>query len=248
MNNRLVIIPTFNEKANIENLLAQVRALPIKFDVLIIDDNSPDGTAGIIKQIQQSNPNIFLVSRKEKLGLGTAYITGFKWALEKTYEFIFEMDADLSHNPGDLVRLYQALIDEQADMVVGSRYISGVNVINWPLGRVLISYMASMYVRLITGLKIKDTTAGFKCYRRIILETIDLNDVRSKGYVFQIEMKFLTWKYGFKIIEIPIIFTNRVKGISKMSGGIFNEAIWGVFKLKWNSLFKSYNRNSLNDS
>ncbi len=248
MNNRLVIIPTFNEKANIENLLAQVRALPIKFDVLIIDDNSPDGTAGIIKQIQQSNPNIFLVSRKEKLGLGTAYITGFKWALEKTYEFIFEMDADLSHNPGDLVRLYQALIDEQADMVVGSRYISGVNVINWPLGRVLISYMASMYVRLITGLKIKDTTAGFKCYRRIILETIDLNDVRSKGYVFQIEMKFLTWKYGFKIIEIPIIFTNRVKGVSKMSGGIFNEAIWGVFKLKWNSLFKSYNRNSLNDS
>jgi dolichol-phosphate mannosyltransferase len=240
MTNRLVIIPTYNEKENITHVLDRIHALPESFDILIIDDHSPDGTAEIIKRIQKERPNLYLIEREGKLGLGTAYIKGFQFALEKGYEFIFEMDADLSHNPDDLLRLYQALVKENADLAIGSRYISGVNVINWPLGRVIMSYLASIYVRLITGLKIKDTTAGFKCYRNTVLETIHLDRIKSKGYVFQIEMKFHAWKYGFKIIEVPIVFTNREKGVSKMSGGIFNEAVWGVIKLKFKSFFRSY--------
>ena len=244
MNDRLVIIPTYNEKENIDDLFNRLISLPVAFDILFVDDNSPDGTAELIKFYQKQNPGIYLIERESKMGLGTAYIKGFKWALEKDYEYIFEMDADLSHNPEDLIRLYNAVKEKKADLAIGSRYISGVNVVNWPLGRVVMSYMASIYVRIITGLKVKDTTAGFKCYRRAILETINLNKVNSKGYVFQIEMKFLSWKYGYKILEVPIVFTNREKGLSKMSGGIFNEAIWGVFKLKWKSLFQSFDVDS----
>ncbi len=243
MNDRLVIIPTYNEKENIDNLFYRLASLPLAFNLLFIDDNSPDGTAKLIKTHQKKHPGTYLLEREGKMGLGTAYIMGFKWALEKGYEYIFEMDADLSHNPEDLIHLYNAVKEKKADLAIGSRYISGVNVVNWPLGRVIMSYMASIYVRFITGLKIKDTTAGFKCYRRSVLETINLDEVNSKGYVFQIEMKFLSWKYGYKILEIPIVFTNREKGISKMSGGIFNEAIWGVMKLKLKSLFHSYKRN-----
>lgn len=243
MNDRLVIIPTYNEKENIDNLFYRLASLPLAFNLLFIDDNSPDGTAELIKTHQKKHPGTYLLERKGKMGLGTAYIMGFKWALEKGYEYIFEMDADLSHNPEDLIHLYNAVKEKKADLAIGSRYISGVNVVNWPLGRVIMSYMASIYVRFITGLKIKDTTAGFKCYRRSVLETINLDEVNSKGYVFQIEMKFLSWKYGYKILEIPIVFTNREKGISKMSGGIFNEAIWGVMKLKLKSFFHSYKRN-----
>lgn len=240
MSNRLVIIPTYNEKDNIRLVLDRIIALPEPFDILIIDDHSPDGTAEVIKELQKDHSNVYLIEREGKLGLGTAYIRGFKYGLEHGYEFIFEMDADMSHNPDDLIRLYQALIREKADLAIGSRYISGVNVINWPLGRVIMSYLASIYVRTITGLSIKDTTAGFKCYRSGVLKTINLDGIKSKGYVFQIEMKFHSWKYGFKIIEVPIVFTNREKGVSKMSGGIFNEAVWGVIKLKLTSLFKSY--------
>ena len=222
----------------------RLASLPLAFDVLFVDDNSPDGTAKLIKAHQKKDPGIHLIEREGKMGLGTAYIKGFKWALDKGYEYIFEMDADLSHNPEDLIHLYNAVKEKKADLAIGSRYISGVNVVNWPLGRVVMSYIASMYVRLITGMKVKDTTAGFKCYRRDVLETINLDRINSKGYVFQIEMKFLSWKYGYKIVEVPIVFTNRARGLSKMSGGIFNEAIWGVLKLKWNSLFKSYDRDS----
>ena len=243
MNDRLVIIPTYNEKENIDDLFFRLASLPLAFDILLIDDNSPDGTADLIKTHQKKNPGTYLLEREGKMGLGTAYIMGFKWALEKGYEYIFEMDADLSHNPEDLMHLYNAVEEKKADLAIGSRYISGVNVVNWPLGRVVMSYMASIYVRLITGMKIRDTTAGFKCYRRSVLETINLDEVKSKGYVFQIEMKFLSLKYGYKILEIPIVFTNREKGLSKMSGGIFNEAIWGVIKLKWKSLFHSYKKN-----
>ena len=242
MDNRLVIIPTYNEKDNIGDLIERINSLPIKFDLLVVDDNSPDGTADIIRIGQNKHSNLHLIEREGKLGLGTAYITGFKWALKNGYDYIFEMDADFSHNPSDLIKLYQSVNEKGVDLAIGSRYISGVNVVNWPLGRVILSYIASAYVRFITGLKVKDTTAGFKCYRRIVLETIDLDKIRSKGYVFQVEMKFLTWKYGFIISEIPIIFTNRNRGISKMSGGIFSEAIWGVIKLKWKSFFHSYKR------
>ncbi len=242
--NPLVIIPTYNEKENINDLLNRLASLSVTFDILFVDDNSPDGTAKLVKTHQEKNPGIYIIERKGKMGLGTAYIMGFKWALDKGYEYIFEMDADLSHNPEDLIHLFNAVKGEKADLAIGSRYISGVNVVNWPLGRVVMSYIASMYVRLITGLKVRDTTAGFKCYRRSVLETINLDMVNSKGYVFQIEMKFLSWKYGYKILEVPIVFTNREKGISKMSGGIFNEAIWGVLKLKWNSLFQSFDRDS----
>lgn len=242
MDNRLVIIPTYNEKDNIGDLIERINSLPIKFDILVVDDNSPDGTADIIRIGQNKHSNLHLIEREGKLGLGTAYITGFKWALKNGYDYIFEMDADFSHNPSDLIKLYQSVNEKGVDLAIGSRYISGVNVVNWPLGRVILSYIASAYVRFITGLKVKDTTAGFKCYRRIVLETIDLDKIRSKGYVFQVEMKFLTWKYGFIISEIPIIFTNRNRGISKMSGGIFSEAIWGVIKLKWKSFFHSYKR------
>ena len=237
----LVIIPTYNEKENIEAIIKAVFSQPIRFETLIIDDGSPDGTASIVKDLQKEFPDrLHMVERAGKLGLGTAYITGFKWALERDYDFIFEMDADFSHDPKDLNQLYQACVDQGADLAIGSRYKSGVNVVNWPMGRVLMSYFASIYVRLVTGMKIMDTTAGFKCYRRKVLETIKLDKVKLIGYGFQIEMKFSTWKYGFKVVEVPIIFTDRKQGTSKMSGGIFNEALWGVIKMKISSFFKKY--------
>ena len=240
MNDSLVIIPTYNEKENIENIIKAVFELEKKFDVLIIDDGSPDGTAKIVKELQNQFPEkLFIEEREGKLGLGTAYIHGFKWAIKKGYEYISEMDADFSHNPKDLIRLQQKCT-EGYDLAVGSRYINGVAVVNWPMGRILMSYYASAYVRFITGLKIKDTTAGFKCYKRKVLETIGLDTIKFKGYAFQIEMKFRTWKYKFKIIEVPIIFTDRQKGSSKMSGGIFNEAFWGVIIMKIRSIFKKY--------
>jgi len=239
----LVIIPTYNEKENIEKIIKKVFSLEKNFDILIIDDNSPDGTASIVKSLMNEySENLHILEREGKLGLGTAYIAGFRWALENSYGYIFEMDADFSHNPEDLVRLYKECADNGADLTVGSRYKSGVNVVNWPMGRVIMSYYASAYVRFITGMKIRDTTAGFKCYKKEVLQTIPLDKIRFKGYAFQIEMKFTTWKYGFKIAEIPIIFTNRQEGTSKMSGGIFNEALWGVFKMKCNSLFKKYEK------
>ena len=242
MSKNLVIIPTYNEKENIEKIIRKVFSLNIEINVLIVEDNSPDGTAKIVKQLQlEFTERLFIIQRKGKLGLGTAYITGFKWALEKGYEYIMEMDADFSHNPEDLIRL-QASCENGADMTIGSRYISGVNVVNWPMGRVIMSYYASAYVRFITRMKIKDTTAGFVCYARKVLETIDLDSIKMQGYAFQIELKFKTWKYGFDIKEIPIIFTERQEGSSKMSGGIFNEAIWGVIKIKLSSLFKNYKR------
>ncbi len=243
MTKNLVIIPTYKEKENIEAIINAVFALPREFEILIIDDNSPDGTADIVKNIQKKYPEkLHMIERPGKLGLGTAYITGFKWGLEHRYDYIFEMDADFSHPPADLINLHDACVVQGADLAIGSRYISGVNVVNWPMGRVLMSYFASVYVRFITGMKIMDTTAGFKCYSRKVLETIDLDSVKLKGYSFQIEMKFTTWKYGFKIIEVPIIFTDRKQGSSKMSGGIFNEAVWGVIKMKIGSYFKKYNR------
>lgn len=243
MSDSIVIIPTYNEKENIEKILRKVFSLEKEFNVLIIEDNSPDGTAQIVKSLMNEFPDrLFIIERKGKLGLGTAYITGFKWALENGYDFIFEMDADFSHDPNDLVRLYEACKEKGADLAIGSRYISGINVINWPLKRVLMSYMASVYVREVTGMNVMDTTAGFKCFRRNVLETIDLDKVRMKGYGFQIEMKFKTWKYGFKIVEIPIIFTERQEGNSKMSGGIFGEAFKGVISMKLISLFKNWKR------
>lgn len=239
----VVIIPTYNESENIEAIITAVLEQPLKSDILIIDDNSPDGTASMVKKIQEiAKSRLHIIERSGKLGLGTAYITGFKWALENGYDYIFEMDADFSHNPTDINRLYDACLVQKADLAIGSRYKSGVNVVNWPMGRVLMSYFASSYVRFITRMPIMDTTAGFKCYHRSVLETIDLDRVKFKGYAFQIEMKFTAWKYGFKIIEVPIIFTDRKQGTSKMSGGIFNEAIWGVMKMKFNSFFKSYKR------
>lgn len=241
MTKNLVIIPTYKEKENIEAIIKAVFALPRAFHILIIDDNSPDGTADIVKDLQNEWPEqLHMVERAGKLGLGTAYITGFKWAIEKGYDYIFEMDADFSHNPADLISLHDACVNENADMAIGSRYKSGVNVVNWPMGRVLMSYFASVYVRAVTGMRIMDTTAGFKCYRRKVLETIKLDKIRLKGYAFQIEMKFTSWKYGFKIIEVPIVFTDRKHGASKMSGGIFNEAVWGVLKMKFFSFFKKY--------
>lgn len=237
----LVIIPTYNENENIESIIDAVFNLPRKFEILIIDDNSPDGTAQIVKELMLKHPDkLHIVEREGKLGLGTAYITGFKWAIEHKYDFIFEMDADFSHPPKDLINLHDACLEQDAHLAIGSRYISGVNVVNWPMGRVLMSYFASVYVRFITGMKIMDTTAGFKCYRRNVLETIDLDNIKLKGYSFQIEMKFTTWKIGYKIVEVPIIFTDRTQGTSKMSGGIFNEAVWGVIKMKIGSWFKKY--------
>lgn len=241
MSKNLVIIPTYNEKENIEAIINTVFELPRDFEILIIEDNSPDGTAAIIKELQLQHPDkLHMVERKGKLGLGTAYIAGFKWAIEHQYDFIFEMDADFSHPPKDLISLHDACLNQSADLAIGSRYISGVNVVNWPMGRVLMSYFASIYVRFITRMTIMDTTAGFKCYRRKVLETIQLDKIRLKGYAFQIEMKFTTWKYGFKIVEVPIIFTDRTQGSSKMSGGIFSEAVWGVIKMKFSSFFKKY--------
>ncbi|MDA3952051.1 MAG: polyprenol monophosphomannose synthase [Bacteroidales bacterium] len=238
---RLVIIPTYNEKENIEKMIRKVFSLSLPFDLLIIEDNSPDGTADIVKSLQKEYPKtLHIIERKGKLGLGTAYITGFKWALDNNYDFICEMDADFSHNPDDLIKLYDACENHGADLAIGSRYKSGVNVVNWPMGRILMSYFASIYVRFITRMDIQDTTAGFKCYKRKVLDTIDLNKIKLKGYAFQIEMKFTTWKFGFNIIEVPIIFTERQEGVSKMSGGIFNEAVWGVIKMKFRSFFRKY--------
>ena len=237
----IVIIPTYNERENIENIIRAVFALEKVFHILIIEDGSPDGTASIVKTLQQEFPErLFMIERKGKLGLGTAYIAGFKWSLEHDYEYIFEMDADFSHNPADLPRLYKACAEEGADVAIGSRYISGVNVVNWPMGRVLMSYFASKYVRLITGIPVQDTTAGFKCYRRRVLETIDLDGIRFKGYAFQIEMKFTAYKCGFKIAEVPVIFINRELGTSKMNSSIFGEAVFGVIKLKVHSWFHKY--------
>ncbi len=236
----IVIIPTYKEKENIEAIIKAISSLSIPFDILIIDDNSPDGTADIVKNLQPSMPNLHIIERPGKLGLGTAYITGFKWALEKNYRYIYEMDADFSHDPRDLERLYKACNDDGADLAIGSRYISGVNVVNWPLSRVIMSYIASIYVRVVTGMRIMDTTAGFKCYRREVLENIKPDHIRSVGYGFQIEMKFTAWKLGYKIVEIPIVFTDRKLGVSKMSGGIFNEALWGVLRMKFRSIFTKY--------
>ena len=240
----VVIIPTYNEKENIEAIIDAVMGQPHQFDILIVDDGSPDGTANLVRGRMDKYPGrIHMVERSGKLGLGTAYIAGFKWALERPeYEYIFEMDADFSHNPADLVRLYKACADEGADMAVGSRYITGVNVVNWPMGRVLMSYYASAYVRLITRLNIRDTTAGFACYRRRVLQTIELDKIKFKGYAFQIEMKVTTHKCGFTIKEVPIVFVNRENGVSKMSSGIFGEAVFGVIRLKWNSLWRKYPR------
>ncbi|MDR1543328.1 MAG: polyprenol monophosphomannose synthase [Prevotellaceae bacterium] len=241
MSDSIVIIPTYNEKENIEAIIKAVFNLPQLFDVLIIDDGSPDGTADIVKGLQVQNPErLFMVQRSGKLGLGTAYIMGFKWALERDYQYIFEMDADFSHPPKDLLNLYEACKSGRADVAVGSRYVNNlVSVVNWPVGRILMSFFASKYVQFVTGLKVKDTTAGFVCYRRKVLETFDLDAVKFKGYAFQIEMKFTAFKYEFKIEEVPIIFVNRELGVSKMSGGIFSEALFGVIRLKINSLFKS---------
>jgi len=236
----IVIIPTYKEVENIEAIIKAISALPIPFDILVIDDNSPDGTADIVRNLQKSFANLHLLERPGKLGLGTAYIKGFKWAMEKDYDFIYEMDADFSHNPNDLVRLYKACKEDGADLAIGSRYISGVNVVNWPLSRVIMSYVASIYVRVITGMRIMDTTAGFKCYKREVLENIRPDHIKSVGYGFQIEMKFTTWKMGYKIVEIPIIFTDRKLGASKMTGGIFNEALWGVLRMKLRSIFTRY--------
>jgi len=238
----LVIIPTYKEKENIELLVKAISSLPVSFDILIIDDNSPDGTATIVKNLTPFYPNLHLIERSGKLGLGTAYITGFKWALEKGYTYIYEMDADFSHNPDDLVRLYTACNGQGADVAIGSRYISGVNVVNWPLSRVLMSYFASVYVRMITRMKIMDATAGFVCYRKEVIENIRPDQIKSKGYCFQIEMKFTAWKLKYKIVEIPIIFTDRQLGTSKMTGGIFNEALWGVLRMRVRSWFIKYNR------
>lgn len=246
MNDKLVIIPTYNEKENIENVIKVVMDLTILTHLLIIDDNSPDGTAAIVKRLQDKyNGRLHIIEREGKLGLGTAYITGFKWALENNYGFICEMDADFSHDPNDLPLLFDTCENHGADLAIGSRYVSGVNVINWPMGRVLISYGASIYVRKITGMKVKDPTAGFVCYRNEVLKTIKLDKIRFKGYAFQIEMKFTAWKYKFNIIEVPIIFTDRQEGSSKMSGGIVNEAIWGVIRLKLVSFFKKYSRQDI---
>ena len=241
MSNNIVIIPTYNEKENIEKIIRKVFSLDPVFDVLIIDDHSPDGTAEIVKNLQKEFPEqLFMIEREGKLGLGTAYIEGFKWALQKRYDYVFEMDADFSHNPDDLLRLRQACAKEGVDVAIGSRYVSGVNVVNWPITRVLLSYFASKYVQFISGMKIHDTTAGFICYRREVLETIRLDTIRFKGYAFQIEMKYTAYKSGFILKEIPIIFINRTEGTSKMSGGIFGEALFGVIQLKVHSLFHTY--------
>ena len=237
----VVIIPTYNEKENVAAIIEAVFALPRNFDILIIDDNSPDGTAAIVKNLQTKyEGRLHLLEREGKLGLGTAYIAGFKWAIAHHYEYVFEMDADFSHNPNDLLKLYDACAKDGAAVAIGSRYLTGVNVVNWPMGRVLMSYYASRYVRIVTGMPINDSTAGFVCYRRRVLESLPLDDIRFKGYAFQIEMKFLAYKYGFKIVEVPIIFVNRMLGTSKMSSGIFSEGFFGVLRLKWSSMFTKY--------
>lgn len=240
----IVIIPTYKERENIQAIIEAVFALPADFDVLIVDDNSPDGTAQIVEDLQdiynQDDTRLHLLKRPGKLGLGTAYIAGFHYAIRKNYEYVLEMDADFSHDPKDLVKLYNACSKDGADLSIGSRYATGVNVVNWPIGRVLISYFASSYVRTITSMPIKDTTAGFVCYRRKVLETIPLDEIKFIGYAFQIEMKFLAWKYGFRLTEVPIIFTDRTRGESKMSAGIFKEAFFGVLYMTINSWFRKY--------
>ncbi|MCM1520357.1 MAG: polyprenol monophosphomannose synthase [Lachnoclostridium sp.] len=242
VSDNLVIIPTYNERENIQAIIDAVINLQGDFSVLVIDDNSPDGTAGFVKsKIEQYPGRVFLLERTGKLGLGTAYIEGFKWALARPqYQYIFEMDADFSHNPEDLINLRNECVLRGADMAIGSRYVTGVNVVNWPMGRVLMSYYASKYVRLVTGMPVNDSTAGFVCYTRRVLEALPLDKIRFKGYAFQIEMKFLAYKYGFKVAEVPIIFVNRVLGTSKMSSGIFSEGLFGVMRLKWSSLFTKY--------
>ncbi|MBE5033966.1 polyprenol monophosphomannose synthase [Gallalistipes aquisgranensis] len=233
---KVVIIPTYNEKENISAMIDKVFSLPEPFDLLVIDDGSPDGTASIVKRRQQDFPDrLHLLERSGKQGLGTAYITGFRWALERDYDYVFEMDCDFSHNPDDLVRLYQAAV-EGADVVVGSRYVTGVNVVNWPMKRLLMSYYASVYVRTVTRMPVRDATAGFVCYSREVLERLDLDAVQMKGYGFQIEMKYSAWKLGFRIREVSIVFTERVVGSSKMSSGIFGEAFWGVLKLRFRTI------------
>ena len=242
-NDSLIIIPTYNEMENIQLIIEAVFQLPKKFDILVIDDASPDGTASIVHHLINSGTDdhqLYLIERKGKLGLGTAYIEGFRFAIEKDYEFIFEMDADFSHNPNDLQRLYDACALDDFDVAVGSRYVSGINVVNWPLGRVLLSFFASAYVRFITGMPYRDATAGFVCYRQKVLRTIDLDSIRFIGYAFQIEMKFTAMLHGFRIKEVPIIFTDRSRGTSKMSSGIFKEAVFGVIWMKVHSLFKKY--------
>ncbi|WP_031426661.1 polyprenol monophosphomannose synthase [Flavimarina sp. Hel_I_48] len=241
MTNRLVIVPTYNEAENIQKLVRNVFAQQRKFDILVVDDNSPDGTAMLVQGMQEEfKDRLHLICRKGKSGLGTAYIAGFKWALERPYAFIFEMDADFSHAPNDLIRLYNACVKNGADLAIGSRYKTGVNVVNWPMGRVLLSYIASKYVRFITGMQISDTTAGFICYRREILEKINLDKIKFVGYAFQIEMKFKTHLLGFKIEEIPVIFVDRTRGTSKMNTGIISEAVFGVLRMKFKSLFSNY--------
>ena len=238
----IIIIPTYNEKENIEKIIRAINALQKQFDILVIDDGSPDGTAQIVKRLMDTDfrDRLFMIERQGKLGLGTAYITGFKWAIEHKYDYIFEMDADFSHDPNDVPRLYAACHDEGYDVAIGSRYVSGVNVVNWPIGRVLMSYFASKYVRFVTGFNVHDTTAGFKCYRRRVLETIELDKIKFKGYAFQIEMKYTAHKIGFRIKEVPVIFVNRREGTSKMSGGIFGEAFFGVMRLRLDGWFRKY--------
>jgi len=243
MSERLVIVPTYNEIENIGKIVEAVMGLPAETDLLVVDDRSPDGTGQRIRELQPKyRDRLHLLERPGKLGLGTAYIAGFKWALEREYRYVCEMDADLSHDPNDLPRLFDACNHDRADVAIGSRYISGVNVVNWPISRVLISYFASVYVRLITGMKVRDATAGFVCYRRAVLEAINVDQIRFKGYAFQIEMKFKAWKYGFRVVELPIIFTDRREGSSKMSGRIVSEAVWGVVRMKIASWFKQYPR------
>ena len=238
----LVIIPTYNEIENISNIIHAVLAKKDDFHVLIVDDQSPDGTAKVVKEIIKKNKSVFIEERKEKSGLGTAYIHGFKWAIKNKYDYIFEMDADFSHSPDDLPRLLYNCANESADLCVGSRYVPGGKIINWPKSRYWLSFYASLYVRLVLGINIKDTTAGFKCYSRKVLEKIDLDNIWFVGYAFQIEMKFKSWKYGFNIIEVPVVFTDRTEGDSKMSGGIFREAVFGVIQMKIKSFFRKFNR------
>jgi len=243
MSDSLIIIPTYNEKENIENIIRKIFSLEKSFHILIVDDGSPDGTGDIVKKLQSEfDTQLYIQERSGKLGLGTAYIHGFKWALAKDYQYIFEMDADFSHNPNDLIHLYNANTKKGADLSIGSRYIKGVNIVNWPMSRLLMSFFASKYVKLITRMPINDSTAGFKCYKRIVLETINLKEIKFIGYAFQIEMKFKSWKYGFNIVEVPVIFTDRTNGTSKMSGGIFFEAVLGVIQMKISSFFKKWKK------
>ena len=243
MSDSLIIIPTYNEKENIEKIIRKILSLEKSFHILIVDDGSPDGTGNIVKDLQtEFSEQLCIEERAGKLGLGTAYIHGFKWALNRNYQFVFEMDADFSHNPDDLIRLYDANTNEGGDVAIGSRYVKGVNIVNWPMTRLLMSFFASKYVKIITGMPIHDSTAGFKCYKREVLEIINFDKIQFVGYAFQIEMKFKAWKYGFNIVEVPVIFTDRTEGTSKMSGGIFFEAVIGVIQMKLKSFFRSWKR------